>query len=77
MVNGALLMLEEQCLHTEKTGPLLPEFRGINQLIRTPVGRAFSAKEVVDMAKEICFTDLSYRLLSESSPFTLITGTKP
>jgi len=77
MVSGGLLMVQEQFLNTQKTGPLLPVLIGINQLIHTPAGRAYSAKEVADMASEIGFKDLSFRPLPEPSPFTLITGTKP
>ena len=77
MESGGLLMVQEQFLNTEKTGPLLPVLIGINQLIHTPGGRAYSAKEVADMAAEIGFTDLNFRPLPEPSPFTLITGTKP
>lgn len=77
MVSGGLLMVQEQFLNTEKTGPILPVLIGINQLIHTPAGRAYSAQEVSDMAKEIGFTKLSFRPLPEPSPFTLITGTKP
>lgn len=77
MESGGLLMVQEQFLNTEKTGPLLPVLIGINQLVHTPAGRAYSAKEVADMAAEIGFADLSFRPLPEPSPFTLITGTKP
>ena len=76
MVSGGLLMVQEQFLNSEKTGPLLPVLIGINQLIHTPAGRAYSAQEVSDMAKEVGFTHLSFRPLPEPSPFTLITGTR-
>ncbi|MDX1251270.1 MAG: methyltransferase domain-containing protein [Gammaproteobacteria bacterium] len=74
---GGLLMVQEQFLNTEKTGPLLPVLIGLNQLVHTPGGRAYSAKEVADWAQEIGFRDLSFRPLPEPSPFTLITGIKP
>lgn len=74
---GGLIMVQEQFLNTEKTGPLLPVLIGLNQLVHTPGGRAYSAKEVADWAREIGFRDLSFRPLPEPSPFTLITGIKP
>ncbi|MDH4275917.1 MAG: acetylserotonin O-methyltransferase [Gammaproteobacteria bacterium] len=75
--SGGLLMIQEQFLNTEKSGPLLPVLIGLNQLVHTPAGRAYSAKEVADMAEEIGFRKLSFRALPEPSPFTLITGVKP
>ncbi|MFZ5593423.1 MAG: methyltransferase family protein [Pseudomonadota bacterium] len=74
---GGLIMVQEQFLNTAKTGPLLPVLIGLNQLVHTPGGRAYSAKEVADWAQEIGFRDLSFRPLPEPSPFTLITGIKP
>jgi hypothetical protein len=77
MVPGGVILIQEQFLNTEKTGPLLPVLIGLNQLVHTPAGRAYSAKEVADMAAEVGFKNLSFRPLPEPSPFTLITGTKP
>lgn len=77
MVSGGLLMVQEQFLNTEKTGPLLAALIGINQLVHTPGGRAYSAKEVADWAEEIGFRKVSFRPLPEPSPFTLITGEMP
>lgn len=77
MESGGVILIQEQFLDTDKSGPLLPALIGINQLIHTPAGRAYSAKEVADWAAEIGFTNLSFRPLPEPSPFTLIQGTKP
>ena len=77
MVSGGLLMVQEQFLDNEKTGPLLPVLVGLNQLIHTPAGRAYSAEEVARMAEEIGFKDVTFRPLPDPSPFTLITGLKP
>lgn len=75
--SGGVILIQEQFLDTDKSGPLLPALIGINQLIHTPAGRAYSAKEVADWADEIGFKNLSFRPLPEPSPFTLIQGTKP
>jgi hypothetical protein len=77
MVSGGTILIQEQFLETDKSGPLLPALIGINQLIHTPAGRAYSAKEVADWAAEIGFKNLSFRPLPDPSPFTLIQGTKP
>ena len=77
MESGGTILIQEQFLTTEKDGPLLPVLIGLNQLVHTPAGRAYSAKEVSDMAAEVGFVDLSFRPLPDPSPFTLITGVKP
>lgn len=77
MHSGGRLLVQEQFLNTEKSGPLLPVLIGLNQLIHTPAGRAYSAQEMADMAYEIGFRDLSFRPLPDPSPFTLVTGVKP
>ncbi len=74
---GGMLVAQEQFLDDAKDGPLLPALIGLNQLVHTPAGRAYSAKEFAEMAAEVGFTDLSYRPLPEPSPFTLVTGVKP
>ena len=77
LTSGGTILIQEQFLDTDKSGPLLAALIGINQLIHTPAGRAYSAKEVADWAAEIGFKDLGFRPLPEPSPFTLIQGTKP
>ncbi len=77
MESGGMMLIQEQFLDDEKTGPMLPVQVGLNQLIHTPAGRAYSAKEVAGFAAEIGFVDLHYRPLPDPSPFTLIVGTKP
>jgi 16S rRNA G1207 methylase RsmC len=77
MISGGRILIQEQFLETDKSGPLLAALIGINQLIHTPSGRAYSAKEVADWAAKIGFKDLSFRPLPAPSPFTLILGTKP
>lgn len=77
MVSGGMVLIQEQFLDDAKDGPMLPVQVGLNQLIHTPEGRAYSAAEVAEFAREIGFTSLSYRPLPDPSPFTLITGIKP
>jgi len=77
MDSGGVILIQEQFLTTEKDGPLLPVLIGLNQLVHTPEGRAYSAKEVADIAASVGFIDLEFRPLPDPSPFTLITGVKP
>ncbi|HKI81173.1 MAG TPA: methyltransferase [Pseudodesulfovibrio sp.] len=74
---GGLVLIQEQLLNDEKTGPLLATLIGINQLIHTPAGRAYSAREIADLAKKVGFEDMHARPLPDPSPFTLVTGRKP
>ncbi len=77
MNSGGLLMIQEQLLDDDKKGPLLACLIGINQLLQTPGGGAYSAKEMAEWAEEIGFRDLHCRPLPDNNPFTLITGVKP
>lgn len=77
LTSGGMILIQEQFLDTDKSGPLLAALIGINQLIHTPEGRAYSAQEVADWSAEIGFKDLSFRPLPDPSPFTLIHGVKP
>lgn len=74
---GGLLIVQEQLLNEAKTGPLLAALIGINQLIHTPAGRAYSAGDIAAMARGVGFTDLQHRPLPDPSPFTLVSGRKP
>jgi len=77
MEKGGKILIQEQFLNMDKSGPLLPVLIGLNQLVHTPAGRAYSAKEIADMAQQVGFVDLHFRSLPDPSPFTLITGIKP
>jgi predicted O-methyltransferase YrrM len=77
MESGGILLAQEQFLDDDKTGPLLPVLVGLNQLVHTPGGRAYSAREFADIAYKVGFRNLNYRPLPDPSPFTLVTGIKP
>lgn len=77
MEPGGVLLIQEQLLNDEKTGPLLALQIGLNQLIHTPAGRAYSASEIAELAARVGFDHIAYRPLPEPSPFTLITANKP
>jgi len=75
--SGGLLILQEQLLNAEKTGPLLPALIGINQLIHTPGGRNYSVLEFSEWLREIGFLQVKEVRMPEPTPFTVLTGRKP
>lgn len=74
---GGLLIVDDQFLNAEKTGPLLAALIAENQLLQTPGGGAYSAEEIGEIIKEIGFKKLSITPLSPPSPNTSITAIKP
>lgn len=74
---GGLLLLQEQLLNNEKTGPLLAVLIGLNQLVHTPAGKAYSGEELAKMAQEIGYIVEGVAPLPEPSPFTLLKARKP
>ncbi len=77
MVNGGLLILQEQMLNSEKSGPLLSALIGVNQLIHTPGGAAYSDREISVWIEETGFRGIEFKQLSQWSPFTVLTAVKP
>ncbi len=75
--SGGLLILQEQLLNADKTGPLLPALIGINQLIHTPGGRVYSVLEFSEWLQEIGFEKVKEVRMPEPTPFTVLTGRKP
>jgi len=74
---GGMLILQEQLLNDEKTGPLLAVLIGLNQLVHTPAGRAYSGNELAVLADKVGYREIKYKPLSEPSPFTLLVAVKP
>ena len=77
MVRGGLLILQEQMLNADKTGPLLSALIGVNQLIHTPAGAAYSDKEIIGWLEEVGFKGIGFKPLTQPSPFTVLTAVKP
>jgi cyclopropane fatty-acyl-phospholipid synthase-like methyltransferase len=73
---GGLLILQEQLLNAEKTGPLLPALIGVNQLIHTPGGRVYSDREFSEWLQGIGFEQVRQVQMPEPSPFTVLTAMK-
>lgn len=77
MLSGGILILQEQMLNADKTGPLLSALIGVNQLIHTPAGAAYSDKEIAGWLDEVGFRDIGFKPLAQWSPFTVLTAVKP
>ncbi|MBI3803355.1 MAG: methyltransferase [Nitrospirae bacterium] len=72
-----MILIQDQMLNRDKTGPMLSALIGVNQLIHTPGGAAYSEKELADWMKEIGFRKIKPVPLPSPSPFTVLLGEKP
>ena len=72
-----LILVQDQMLNPEKTGPMLSALIGVNQLIHTPGGAAYSEKEIADWMMEVGFRKIKPIHLPPPSPFTVLVGEKP
>ena len=74
---GGLILVQDQMLNRTKTGPALSALIGVNQLIHTPGGAAYSEKEVSEWMRATGFKRVKTVQLSEPSPFVVLLGQKP
>ncbi len=74
---GGMILVQDQMLNREKTGPALSALIGVNQLIHTPGGAAYSEKEVSEWMRACGFRKVKTVQLSEPSPFVVLLGEKP
>ncbi len=74
---GGLVLVQDQMLNRQKTGPALSALIGVNQLIHTPGGAAYSEKEVSEWMSKTGFKNVRTVPLSEPSPFVVLLGEKP
>lgn len=75
--SNGLVIAQDQMLNPDKSGPLLSALIGVNQLIHTPGGAAYSSQELGDWLKEVGFVKIKSMVLPPPSPFTVITARKP
>ncbi len=74
---GGMVLVQDQMLNRQKTGPALSALIGVNQLIHTPGGAAYSEKEVSEWMTKAGFKKVKTVKLSEPSPFVVLMGEKP
>src|SRR3990172_6533902 len=74
---GGLVIVQEQLLNDEKSGPALAAMIGVNQLLHTPGGAAYSGREMGDWMKAVGFTKVKRVPMPSPSPFIVLTGIKP
>ncbi len=74
---GGMILVQDQMLNRQKTGPELAALIGVNQLIHTPGGAAYSEKEISDLMEKAGFRKIKTVKLSEPTPFVVLMGEKP
>jgi len=74
---GGMILVQDQMLNRQKTGPELAALIGVNQLIHTPGGAAYSEKEISNLMETAGFRKIETVTLSEPSPFVVLIGEKP
>ena len=73
---GGLVIVQEQLLNDEKSGPALAALIGVNQLLHTPGGAAYSGEEMAEWMGEVGFTKVQRVPMPSPSPFTVLKGVK-
>ena len=73
---GGRVIVQEQLLNDNKTGPALAALIGINQLLHTPGGAAYSGQEMAQWMEEMGFTKVHRVPMPSPSPFTVLKGVK-
>jgi len=73
---GGLVIVQEQLLNDEKTGPSLAALIGVNQLLHTPGGAAYSGQEMAEWMAEVGFGKVRRVPMPSPSPFIVLTGIK-
>ncbi len=74
---GGLVIVQEQLLNDEKSGPALAALIGVNQLLHTPGGAAYSGEEMAEWMEEVGFVKVQRVPMPSPSPFTVLKGVKP
>ncbi len=71
---GGIVIVQDQMLNDQKTGPLLSALIGVNQLLHTPGGAAYSRREIADLMRAAGLRKVRPFPLSEESPFVVLIG---
>jgi hypothetical protein len=74
---GGLVIVQDQMLKDDKSGPVLSAMIGVNQLLHTPGGCAHSGQEVAEWMTAVGFGKVKRVPMPAVSPFTVLTGVKP
>lgn len=77
LVHGGLVIVQDQMLNDDKTGPVLSAMIGVNQLLHTPGGAAHSGPEIAEWLTAVGFSKVKRVVMPSPSPFTVLTGIKP
>ena len=71
-----LVIVQEQLLNDHKSGPALAALIGVNQLLHTPGGAAYSGQEMAEWMEEVGFRRVQRVPVPPPSPFTVLKGVK-
>jgi hypothetical protein len=74
---GGLVIVQDQMLNDDKSGPVLSAMIGVNQLLHTPGGCAHSGQEIAEWLTAAGFGKIKRVPMPAVSPFTVLTGIKP
>ncbi|MEO5657193.1 MAG: methyltransferase dimerization domain-containing protein [Nitrospiria bacterium] len=73
---GGVVIVQEQLLDDDKSGPPLAAMIGVNQLLHTPGGAAYSGREMGEWMTEVGFRRVKRVPMPAPSPFIVLTGVK-
>ena len=76
MNKDGVIMIQEQLLNPDKTGPELAAMIGVNQIINTVGGSSYSTAEMEEIMAAVGFVDINAEQMPAPSPFMLLTGYK-
>ncbi len=76
MNKDGVIMIQEQLLNPEKTGPELAAMIGVNQIINTAGGCSYSTSEMEEIMRAVGFVKVKSEQMPAPSPFMLLTGHK-
>ncbi len=76
MNKNGVIMIQEQLLNPDKTGPELAAMIGVNQIINTIGGSSYSTTEMEEIMAAVGFVDIKSEQMPAPSPFMLLTGYK-
>jgi hypothetical protein len=74
---GGVVIVQEQLLNDDKSGPALAALIGVNQLLHTPGGAAYSGQEMAEWMTAVGFKKVKRVPMPAPSPFIVLTGVKP
>ena len=73
--HGGRVVIKDFFLDSDRSGPLYPALFGLNMLVNTPEGRAYTLEEVRTWMEEAGFTGI--RILPSAGAARMLQGIRP